>query len=84
MSAAELDYDPNIDPFAGMETVASSVQHYGLGDREGEHRVRLSTSVRRGRCTFYVWECACGVSSPLHTSPGLANESYLQHKAAGA
>jgi hypothetical protein len=45
-----------------------------------EHRVKIAYQVKRGRAKLYVWECICGASSALHTSKGLANASYLEHK----
>jgi hypothetical protein len=42
--------------------------------------VKLATRVGKGRGRFFVWECVCGVSSPLHMSKFEANRSYTEHK----
>jgi hypothetical protein len=51
-------------------------------DQPPTHRVKLATTVKRGRAVFFVWECICGVSSPLCESQGRANAIYLEHKTA--
>lgn len=51
-------------------------------DQPATHRVKLATTVKRGRAVFYVWECICGVSSALCESQGSANKAYLDHKVA--
>lgn len=53
-------------------------------DQPATHRVKLATTVKRGRAVFYVWECICGVSSPLVESQGRANELYVEHKGVAA
>jgi hypothetical protein len=50
-------------------------------DQPATHRVKLATTVKRGRATLYVWECICGAASPLCESQGRANELYREHKA---
>lgn len=54
----------------------------GVPSRDGRHKVKLATKVKRGRVEFWVWECVCGLSSPLYSSAHLANEAYAAHKAA--
>lgn len=49
-------------------------------DQPATHRVKLATTVKRGRATLYVWECTCGESSPLCESQGRANELWKAHK----
>lgn len=81
----ELDYDATDDPFAGMESIAVSVPqvdalYVSQPTDTKKHRVKLATTVKRGKATFYVWECECGFSSALHESQGVANAAYLAHK----
>lgn len=91
---ATAEYDPTIDPFVGMEVISSSQpEAYNIPlpqvdaiyvsqptDQPPTHRVKLATTVKRGKATFYVWECICGASSALHTAESAANESYKAHK----
>lgn len=77
---------PTVDPWAGMEMITTSAPQVDAlyvsqpTDLPATHRVKLATTIKRRRATFYVWECICGASSALHTSQGLANESYRAHK----
>lgn len=83
-----FDGASTVDPFAGMEMIATSAPQVDAlyvsqpTDLPASHRVKLATTVKRGRAVFYVWECVCGFSSPLVTSQGRANELYRAHKLA--
>lgn len=51
-------------------------------DQPPTHRVKIATTVKRGRAVFYVWECICGATSPLCENQGRANQLYVDHKTA--
>lgn len=77
-----------MNAFAGIPTIATSAPQVDAvyvsqpTDLPATHRVKLATTVKRGKATFYVWECTCGTSSALHESQGRANEVYVEHKRA--
>lgn len=47
---------------------------------EKQHRVKQAYEFKRGKVTWYVWECICGTSSPLHQTQTAANDSYREHR----
>lgn len=75
-----------IDPFAGIESYAVSAPEVDAvymsqpTDQPPTHRVKLATTVKRGKAVFYAWECVCGYSSALHESQARANDAYIAHK----
>ena len=65
-----------------IPTQTQKVSVGGVPSRDGRHKVKVATTVKRGRATFWVWECICGTSSPLCMSSFRANELYVEHKKA--